>query len=55
MTDKQLQQLTKKELIELYESVTTQSSIITLDEAIKIVKDNGLTVSKPVDYTIIRK
>ena len=50
MTDKQLQQLTKKELIDLYRELESTKSV-TLDEAIKIVKDNGLKIVKQIDYT----
>ena len=50
MTDKQLQQLTKKELIDLYRELESSKSI-TLDEAFKIVKDNGLKIVKQIDYT----
>ena len=50
MTDKQLQQLTKKELIELYRELESGKSV-TLDEAIKIVKEHGLKIVKQIDYT----
>ena len=50
MTDKQLQQLTKKELIELYRELESSKSI-TLDEAIKIVNKHGLKIVKQIDYT----
>ena len=50
MADKQLQQLTKKELIELYRELESSKSI-TLDEAIKIVNEHGLKIVKQIDYT----
>ena len=50
MTDKQLQQLTKKELIDLYRELESGKSV-TLDEAIKIVKEHGLKIVKQIDYT----
>lgn len=49
MTDKQLQQLTKKELIDLYRELEC-TNCITLDEAIKIVNEHGLKVVKQIDY-----
>ena len=50
MTDKQLQQLTKKELIDLYRELESSKSI-TLDEAIKIIEKNALKIVKQIDYT----
>ena len=50
MTDKQLHQLTKKELIDLYRELESSKST-TLDEAIKIIEKHALKIVKPIDYT----
>lgn len=49
LTDKQLLQLTKTELLEEYRKLE-ESSNLSLDEAIKVVKSNGYVVKPKTSY-----
>lgn len=52
MTDKQLLQLTKTELLAEYRKLEQEkaNTSITIEEAIKLLRDNGYVVKGRIDY-----